>query len=925
MAIRTLTLMRGATGAAGRASGRRAAGSWRGVAAALVWTLHAAPVLAQQEPAAPRFQSAVEVNSIDVTVVDDRGRPILDLKPADFTVRVDNGARRVVTAEWMPLMTEVGPQLPPPPDGYSTNESRSGGRLILIVIDQPNIRFGATQSILRTVSEFIDHLQPADRIAAVGLGPGTASTPFTADRERVKTAVARMSGTSRHVGFADFDLAQSEAQLIRRGDPVAMDRVLTRECAGQSPLEADQCRGLLLSQAQGMALEAQANSEMTIASLRTLLRGLTAIDAPKTIIFVSEGFPVEDQRSAVLELGTLAEAARASLYTLHLDNRLFDIAEPRLPVAPMADRQMLVEGLEVLAGAARGAMFNITGNAAAAFQQIESELSGYYLLGIESGPDDKNGSAHPLRVDVGRRGAVVRSRRILKGDAAGAPGRSPREAMAAALATPLLVAALPLRAAAFSLLGPETGKIQLLLHADIGTGYTAARPVALGYYITDLDGRLVDSQTSDVRLPPVMNGVPSPLQYVAGASVPPGDYIFKLAVAEGDRVGTIEHRFRAGVSEAGAIRLSDLMVGGPVDSRDLLRPTVGHLVSFGSVHGYVEAYGSSPDTLTARFEVAANASSAALVDREVAAVKVSGTRAIFSDVLLTRQLPPGTYVLRAIVSSSASATSTTLTRTFEVAAPPVLMTSAGGLGLSAVPATDVFLPVGDEHFARPFSRDEALRPDTLRPFRERVASSARTTFDQGIVALSEGDYERAEQALKGAVQVEADSTPILAYLAACFAATGHDADAAGAWQTALIEGSEFPEIYQWLGDALLRSREISQARTILEEAQSKWPSDVRFAKPLALTYAAFGQGREAVRALEKHLAVHGDDTAALLLAVEWIYHLRLSGVVAHSKAEDLKLAKSYANAYLKSETKKSATKQQAALVKQWLGFLESGR
>ena len=52
---------------------------------------------------------------------------------------------------------------------------------------------------------------------------------------------------------------------------------------------------------------------------------------------------------------------------------------------------------------------------------------------------------------------------------------------------------------------------------------------------------------------------------------------------------------------------------------------------------------------------------------------------------------------------------------------------------------------------------------------------------------------------------------------------------------------------------------------------------------------------------------------ALLLAVEWIYHLRLAGVVAHSKAEDLKLAKSYANAYLKS-----ATRQQAALVKQWL-------
>ncbi len=83
----------------------------------------AAPLLAQHEPDAPRFQSAVEVTSIDVTVVDDRGRPILDLKPGDFSVRIDNAPRRVVTAEWTPLMTEIGPPPPAPPDGYSTNES----------------------------------------------------------------------------------------------------------------------------------------------------------------------------------------------------------------------------------------------------------------------------------------------------------------------------------------------------------------------------------------------------------------------------------------------------------------------------------------------------------------------------------------------------------------------------------------------------------------------------------------------------------------------------------------------------------------------------------------------------------------------------------------------------------------------------------
>ena len=68
---------------------------------------------------------------------------------------------------------------------------------------------------------------------------------------------------------------------------------------------------------------------------------------------------------------------------------------------------------------------------------------------------------------------------------------------------------------------------------------------------------------------------------------------------------------------------------------------------------------------------------------------------------------------------------------------------------------------------------------------------------------------KPKHAFKSAVQAEADSTPVLTYLAACFAASGHDGEAASAWQTALIDGSDFPEIYQWLGDALMRSRDIS--------------------------------------------------------------------------------------------------------------------
>jgi hypothetical protein len=67
------------------------------------------------------------------------------------------------------------------------------------------------------------------------------------------------------------------------------------------------------------------------------------------------------------------------------------------------------------------------------------------------------------------------------------------------------------------------------------------------------------------------------------------------------------------------------------------------------------------------------------------------------------------------------------------------------------------------------------------------------------------------------------------------------------------------------------------------------------------------------------LTAHADDHSAQLLGIEWIYHLRSAGAVAHSPAEDLKLARGWADRYVKAKG------AQTALVRQWIQFLESNR
>src|SRR5262249_4279985 len=126
---------------------------------------------AQDQP--PRFKSTVDVTSLDVTVVDDRGVPITTLTPDDFTVRIDGNPRKVVTAEWVPLV-KAAPDAPAVamPEGFSTNENSTAGRLIVIAVDEPNIRFGGAQAIARTANAFVDRLAPSDRVAVAGFGTG---------------------------------------------------------------------------------------------------------------------------------------------------------------------------------------------------------------------------------------------------------------------------------------------------------------------------------------------------------------------------------------------------------------------------------------------------------------------------------------------------------------------------------------------------------------------------------------------------------------------------------------------------------------------------------------------------------------------------------------------------------------------------------
>ena len=298
-----------------------------------------------------------------------------------------------------------------------------------------------------------------------------------------------MAGQRDTMKLTSITVTGTEALEISDGNRLTADQVVARECAGLRAGSAQlaQCRQDVEAEALTLADQLKRASQMTTRGLRDLLTAMQALDGPKTLILMSEGFGLTDDGMAN-ELAALAAATRTSIYALKLDNQLFEITNSRAPVyEPLNVRN---DGLEALTAAARGALYIVSGTGSQLFANIESELSGYYLLGVQSDPADRDGKSHAIRIDVSRRGATVRTRRqLLNVPADLNRPRNPRDAIAASLTAPLLMSALPLRIATFALRGPEQSKVQLLIRADVGNDYTAARRAWVGYVIQDRTGQ----------------------------------------------------------------------------------------------------------------------------------------------------------------------------------------------------------------------------------------------------------------------------------------------------------------------------------------------------------------------------------------------------------------------------------------------------
>jgi VWFA-related protein len=626
-----------------------------------------------------RFRARVDLITVDVAAVDSNGQPVEDLRRDDFRVQVDGKRRPVVSADLL-RVDRTDASLPQRPVDalIASNLSPVNARHVVIAVDQSLITPGQIAPLLKTTAQFVDRLAPADYAAFIAFPEPGPRVDFTTDKATVRSAMQPLSiGQPGKIPTSNFDISLSEAFTIdgperARPGPVTQ-QVLARARDSGACDTVPFCDRAIVNESIRIAAEARVEGTVSLRALESLLKNLVPLAGAKTMVLFSAGMVAEDP-SRLDEVLRLAAAARTTINVIAVDRDRGELSSERniYSKTALADRSFELQGLEDIADRTNGRLRRGVAAGAGIFEQLESELSAWYVVAVERQPSDT--AELELEVDVRRRGVMLRSNKTVV-EAAVNPTRPIDEVLRDALSSPFSLPGLALRISTFTQRDLVPGKYRVRVAADIGAAGEPAGDFAIGCVLADLTGRVVTSTASRRFLSPDASGPRQGLHYDTALSVAPGTYALRFAVVHQDgRRGTVVRRIELPKLATEQIAASDLIVGSLPAEGATLSPRVEPQVTAGELAGYLELYlpDSGADDVAVTLAVAEGEASPALATEMLTLRPGESPSSLVASGVVRTTVTAGRYVARATVSRNGAVVKT-LSRPFRIVRDPTVV------------------------------------------------------------------------------------------------------------------------------------------------------------------------------------------------------------------------------------------------------------
>jgi VWFA-related protein len=370
----------------------------------------------------PTFRAGINFVRVDVIVSDKTGKPVLDLKPEDFTVTED-GKPQDVESFKLVRVEETAHTTPARPIRSTHDEEseaqREDVRLFAIFLDDYHVRRGASMYVREPLMRFLrTQIAPSDLVTIMYPLTPLSDVIMSRDHESMARAIERFDG--------------------RKYDYVPRNQF--EEQYANYPVE----------------IVERVRNEVSLSALRSLVTHMGSLrEGRKAVILVSEGYTYyvppqmrdpmaqmpgfgnpqrrdgsagtgmrEDHArfrsdaeiaSDLREVFDTANRNNTAIYSLDprgLGSFEFDINESVGDVrVDSASLRMTQNSLMILADETDGRAIINQNDLAKGLRQIVQDTSTYYLLGYNSTEAPQDGKFHEIKVRVNRKGLQVRHRK----------------------------------------------------------------------------------------------------------------------------------------------------------------------------------------------------------------------------------------------------------------------------------------------------------------------------------------------------------------------------------------------------------------------------------------------------------------------------------------------------------------------------------
>jgi VWFA-related protein len=380
-----------------------------------------------QTPSAPQttFKSTTELVEVDAVVLDKKGNFVPGLKASDITL-FENGKPQRIQQFFM-VTHDLGLREGAVASEYADQAQFGAHRVFVMLFDEAHLANDSLMRVKAGAEQFVRQMFGEGDAGGVFLNGGMYKGRLTIDKGELLSGIRAVQPAFENrqailAPFREWPRINSEVQAGRIADGA---REVVAELGVKACQEDPQAcvsegglgnvENLIQQKARLYVRQARMLTSRTIQSLEVVARGLAKIPGRKTVVFMSEGFFVEDSRG---ELQTItAQLARSGITLYSIDGRgLVNSMAPNQDVVRMeAGRSTSFDtgddGPTILTEGTGGFMVRNIDDITRAFGLIVRDTSTYYIIGYQPDNATMDGKVRKIEVKSSMPGVKVRARK----------------------------------------------------------------------------------------------------------------------------------------------------------------------------------------------------------------------------------------------------------------------------------------------------------------------------------------------------------------------------------------------------------------------------------------------------------------------------------------------------------------------------------